>query len=215
MMGELPNSHCAAGTMKKPESSTPRSTFQICLPFMSNAKSPSDPSISTMCVPPVASVELACVDFVCRLTFGTPSCIFVSKSTLPVDVFMQVRSHVCTVSSVTDAMSPYKPSRMLWSPLPDFAVVTHSWLPQIIGLEWPRPVIGVFQRSRVPLGTSHADGVGCPSITPEPRSPRKDGQFWVWRALAPVVNAVIPSRHNSVGRKILRMGNNKADRKMA
>ena len=44
------------------------------------------------------------------------------------------RSHVCTVSSVTDAISPYKPSRMLWSPLPDFAVVTHSWLPQMIGL---------------------------------------------------------------------------------
>src|SRR5688572_7919624 len=182
---------------------------------MSNAKSPSDPSIATRCVPSVASVELACVDLVWRFTFGTPSCIFVSKSTLPVLASMHVRSHVCTVSSVTDAMSPYKPSRMLWSPLPDFAVVTQSWLPQMTGLEWPRPESGVFQRRRVPLGTSHAEGVGCPSITPDPRSPRKDGQFCVWRALAPVVNAVIPSRHNSVGRKILRMGNNKADRKMA
>ena len=35
MTGELANPHCASGTMKKPESSTPKSFFQISSPFTS------------------------------------------------------------------------------------------------------------------------------------------------------------------------------------
>ena len=73
MTGELAKPHCAAGTLKKPESSTPRSFFQQQrAPSGRSTCRPSEPKNATSVGRRWPSVELACVALVWRLIFGTP-----------------------------------------------------------------------------------------------------------------------------------------------
>ncbi len=106
MIGELANPHCAAGTRKKPESSTPNCCFQSGLPFMSRACRPSEPRKATMCVPSVASVELAWVALVWRLIAGTPRCSSRSQRTLPEALSRQITFQTRAVVSSTGVMLP-------------------------------------------------------------------------------------------------------------
>src|SRR6185295_1813673 len=62
------------------------------------------------------------------------------------------------------------------------AVVTKMRSPQIIGLEWPRPGMGVFHKMLIDFSTSQAVGGLLPSPTPAPFGPRKDGQFCAYDA---------------------------------
>src|SRR5947209_20451249 len=57
------------------------------------------------------------------------------------------------------------------------AVVRKMRSPQTTGQEWPRPGIGVFQRTFLPAGTSQVVGGNCPSATPVAPTPRNCGQF--------------------------------------
>ncbi len=57
------------------------------------------------------------------------------------------------------------------------AVVKKIRSPQMIGLEWPRPGIGVFQSTLPPVSGSQAVGGFWPSATPDALGPRKDGQL--------------------------------------
>ena len=52
-------------------------------------------------------------------------------------------------------MSPYRPTLSLGFSCPLIAVVTKSRFPQITGLEWPSPGIGVFHFTFCPPGTFH------------------------------------------------------------
>src|SRR4029453_7333773 len=99
MTGELPVSHCASGATKKPASSTPRSFFHCNLPFRSYAYSPSDPKNATRCLPSVASVELACVDFGWRLILGTPVYVVCCQIVDPLLLSRQATRHSWEVSS--------------------------------------------------------------------------------------------------------------------
>src|SRR5262249_18551584 len=56
------------------------------------------------------------------------------------------------------------------------AVVIKSWFPHMIGLEWPRPGIGVFHFTFSPAGTFHWVGVAKPSAIPLAFGPRDIGQ---------------------------------------
>ena len=57
------------------------------------------------------------------------------------------------------------------------AVVTNTRSPQTMGLECPRPGIGVFQRTPFADSTFQLAGVEKPSATPLAAGPRNDGQF--------------------------------------
>src|SRR5438876_9203024 len=57
------------------------------------------------------------------------------------------------------------------------ALVTKIRFPHTMGLEWPRPGMGVFHRTFFPFSTSHAVGVAYPSAIPLALGPRKEGQF--------------------------------------
>ena len=73
MIGELECPHWYVGSKNQPLSSTPTSVFQSGLPSMSQAASmPIEPNSATTRGPSVTGVELAWLDFVCRLTFGRP-----------------------------------------------------------------------------------------------------------------------------------------------
>src|SRR4029450_13719877 len=58
------------------------------------------------------------------------------------------------------------------------AVETKTRSPHTTGLETAIPGTGVFQSRFSPLATSHFNGVGCPSATPDALGPLNDGQFW-------------------------------------
>src|SRR5829696_3285862 len=62
------------------------------------------------------------------------------------------------------------------------AVVTKMRSFQIIGLEWPRPGIGVFHKMLVDFSASQAIGGSLPSPAPALFCPRNDGQFWAYAA---------------------------------
>src|SRR5688500_9753844 len=49
--------------------------------------------------------------------------------------------------------------------------------PHTIGLEWPRPGIGVFHNTLIDFSASQLVGRVLPSLTPDPFCPRKEGQF--------------------------------------
>ena len=55
------------------------------------------------------------------------------------------------------------------------ALTTNTRLPQLIGLPWPKPGIGVCHWTLIPFSTSQSVGTPAPSITPELEGPRKDG----------------------------------------
>ena len=97
MIGELANPHCASGTMKKPESRRPKSFFHNTSPLNEYAYKPSEPNIAMMWRPSVASVELACVDFGCRLMIGTPVVAVRSQRALPVRLSKHETIHLCSV----------------------------------------------------------------------------------------------------------------------
>src|SRR5918993_1209869 len=131
MMGELECPHWYVGSKNQPLSRTPTSVFQSSLPFMSQAMSmPIEPSTATTCVPSVTGVELACVDLVCRFTFGTPTCAVFSQRILPVALSSAYIFHVCSERSSTGATSPYSPVRNVLSPLLLIAVTANTLLPQ-------------------------------------------------------------------------------------
>src|SRR5436305_4869303 len=69
------------------------------------------------------------------------------------------------------------PVRIFGFGSPLTAVVRKMRSPQTTGQEWPRPGIGVFQRTLVPAFTSQVTGGFCPSATPVAFGPRNDGQF--------------------------------------
>src|SRR5688572_14852475 len=57
------------------------------------------------------------------------------------------------------------------------AVVIKTRSPQITGLEWARPGIGVFHRMLTAFSASQSVGKAAPSVTPEAFGPRNEGQF--------------------------------------
>src|SRR4029453_16663908 len=58
------------------------------------------------------------------------------------------------------------------------AVETKTRSPHTTGVETPIPGAGVFPSPFSPLATSHFNGVGCPSATPDALGPLNEGQFW-------------------------------------
>src|SRR4029450_14103984 len=58
------------------------------------------------------------------------------------------------------------------------AVETKTRSPHTTGLETAIPGTVVFHSTLSPLATSHFNGVGCPSATPDALSPLNEGQFW-------------------------------------
>src|SRR4029453_8820054 len=58
------------------------------------------------------------------------------------------------------------------------AVETKTRSPHTTGLGPPHPGTWVFPSTLSPLATSHFNGVGCPSATPDALGPLNDGQFW-------------------------------------
>src|SRR5688572_1007856 len=97
-----------------------------------------------------------------------------STSNRPEFLSKHISFHVWLVESWTDAMSPYRPGRRPASAFPLIAVVTQRRLPQMTGLEWPRPGTAADHRTFFLPGTSQVVGVGNPSETPAPRMPRND-----------------------------------------
>src|SRR5262249_4852279 len=121
-------------------------------------------------------VGLACVDFKCRLTFGTPWCAASSHRILPVALSRHRTRQVWTELSSTDSTSPYCPVRSFCAAVLT-AVVRKTRSPQTTGQEWPSPGMDVFQRTLRPVVTSHVAGGNWPSATPEAFRPRNEGQF--------------------------------------
>ena len=85
--------------------------------------------------------------------------------------------HSCSVSSVTGLTSPYSPTLSPASFWPLIAVLTQSRSPQTIGLDRPRPGIGVFHATSVPAGdVPGRSAAGSLRRRPLARMPRNCGQ---------------------------------------
>src|SRR5256885_17241492 len=95
-------------------------------------------------------------------------------------------------------MSPYRPTLRSSFVLPLMALVTNTRLPQTIGLECPRPGIGVFQRTLVDFSTSQVVGPEKPSATPFASFPRKEGQLVSFEApVCAAAGNIDTSRHTA------------------
>src|SRR4029079_19799938 len=73
-------------------------------------------------------------------------------------------------------MSPYSPTFRYASLLPLIEVEMKTSSPQTIGLDRPRPGIGVFQTMLAPVAAFHVAGSENPSAMPLAAMPRNCGQ---------------------------------------
>ena len=92
-------------------------------------------------------------------------------------IFVQTIYKPAMVSSSTDAILPYRPGLNSWFLLPLIAVDTKMRSPQTIGLESPRPGMGVFQRIFSELSTFQVTGDEYPSATPFAFDPLNEGHW--------------------------------------
>src|SRR5688572_26877615 len=104
--GELAKPHCAVTSRNQPESSGPRSFFQINAPFVLKQNKPSDPKMATTRCPSVAGVELQWLPLGCRLTRGTASSALVCQRILPDVLSRQSNIQRCETGSSTETTSP-------------------------------------------------------------------------------------------------------------
>src|SRR3954463_451856 len=114
--------------------------------------------------------------------------------------------HSCDVSSGTDAISPYRPTRRFAS-FPLMVVEMKRSLPHTTGLESPRPGIAVFQATFAPVDAFHVAGMEKPSAIPLAAMPRNCGQSTPGRAPVAArgsVNAATISR--TIDTQVRRMG---------
>src|SRR6185503_15317328 len=132
--------------------------------------------------PSVAGVEFACDAMTWRAVCGTPSFATRSHRILPVALSSAYTRHEWGTSSLVYAEAPppsSSPPRPCWNTsfesLRLTAVVTYTRSPQITGLEWAKPVIGVFHLMLTPFSTFHTVGGWSPSPFPELAGPRNDG----------------------------------------
>src|SRR5215471_10035977 len=116
-------------------------------------------------------VQLAWVALGWRLTWGRPWWAMDCQEISPDFLFRQYSFHCCGSLSSADSGSPYSPTfngEVLRSLT---AVVTKRRSCQIIGLEWPKPGIGVFQRTFSDFSTSQTVAVLAPGAMPVASGP--------------------------------------------
>ena len=128
-------------------------------------------------LPSVTGVEVAWLDFGCRLVFGMPSCAVLSQTTLPVALSSAIKLPG-VLRGVGDRLDvAVLPVRIpCFGSLP-IAVETNTRSPQTIGLETATPSTGVFHATFSLAGTFHLTAVGLPSAVPAALAPRNAGQF--------------------------------------
>ena len=113
-----------------------------------------------------------------------PSCAALFHTILPVSRSSAYTRQVYITSSRVDRLmaSTFEPAsapcrNITESSFAGMAVVTNTRLPQMTGLEWARPGIGVFHAMLVPFARSQVIG-GCASVaTPDELTPRNPGQL--------------------------------------
>src|SRR3954462_5285143 len=121
--------------------------------------------------------------------------------------------HSCDVSSGTDAISPYRPTRRFAS-FPLMVVEMKRSLPHTTGLASPRPGIAVFQATFAPVDAFHVAGMEKPSAIPLAAMPRNCGQSTPGRAPVAArgsVNAATISR--TIDTQVRRMGTSRGKRR--
>src|SRR4051812_20036485 len=114
--------------------------------------------------------------------------------------------HSCDVSSGTDAISPYRPTRRFAS-FPLMVVEMKRSLPHTTGLESPRPGIAVFQATFAPVDAFHVAGMEKPSPIPLAAMPRNCGQSTPGRAPVAARGSVIAATiSRTIDTQVRRMG---------